>query len=74
MICKAEPVAILGRRTLDHTPIGYILWCKAPFDSVCVIHDPATGQVYFPDNGTVIPYTSIEETVSEAGTMFVIRP
>lgn len=67
-----QPVAILGHRHIEKVWFFYIITCEPPYDCVCLIHDPSTGNVYFPDNGMIIHYDSFVIQKTELGDKVIL--
>lgn len=69
-----QPIAILGIRTIEKLgPYIYFIVCVPPNDRICLIHDPVSGQVYFPDSGQTIHYSSISSEQSSDQVKFIVE-
>jgi hypothetical protein len=67
-----QPVAILGHRHFEKAWHFYIITCEEPYNCVCLIHDPSTGTVYFPDNGVILHYDSFVIQTTEFSNKVIL--
>lgn len=68
-----EPIAIAGHRTIEKVGPWYFILCRPPLDVVCLIHDPVSGQVIFPDTGEKIYCDSISTQESPEGMRLTFK-